>query len=683
MGPVAESAGARDPATLWAVDAVLAALLSVGAMVALGAVRDQAPVWLAAASGLAATSAVAWRRRAPAAAALVAVGGLLVYQLATRDQNLAFEPLACVLVFYLLGRRALRRTDRLVAAALVASALGVCAAVAATTNGASVLGGIGAWAVWMAVPAGAGILVARRTTLTAALAHTAARLAREQGARSALAAAEERNRVARELHDVVAHSLSVMVIQASAARLIVHDDASGARRALASVAESGRDAMTDLRRLMGPVRHEDVAANGPVGVTELPRLVKRVRASGLDADLRFEVANRRLPPAVEATAYRVVQEALSNVLKHVGPTRVAVVVTMCDDAVAVEVADAGPAAGTARAPMITSGYGLVGMRERIAIHGGDLHAGPAPGGGWTVVARIPLRATPPRRASDPPEPAAEVPVPAAPVGPWLVPWFDWALAAAALVVFELAVITSPYRPGRSFVEAVVVALIATATMWRRRAPLAFLAVVGVLAVSLSGGPIALHNPQILGGYLVLVPTYAVAAWEPRRRAVLALGVWLAGAVTFNLLSRASVSAMVGGTAMGCAVWLVGRMARNQRRLADQLAHANALLQAELRDRMLLAAAAERARIARELHGLVARGIVSMIVQAESAQTVITTDPAAATAAIPAIEHTGREALVEMRQILGALRAPGRPPDLEPVPLVGQVPSLTPEPATLR
>jgi signal transduction histidine kinase len=164
--------------------------------------------------------------------------------------------------------------------------------------------------------------------------------------------------------------------------------------------------------------------------------------------------------------------------------------------------------------------------------------------------------------------------------------------------------------------------------------------------------------------------------------VLALGVWLAGAVTFNLLNRAPVSNMVGGMATGCAVWLVGRAVRNQRRLADELARTTALLQAERQDRTLLAAAAERARIARELHGLVAQGIVSMIVQAESAQTIALSDPAGAAAAIRAVEHTGRQALTEMRQILGALRAPGRPPDLEPVAVAGQAPSPTPEPVAM-
>jgi signal transduction histidine kinase len=316
------------------------------------------------------------------------------------------------------------------------------------------------------------------------------------------------------------------------------------------------------------------------------------------------------------------------------------------------------------------------MRERVAIHGGDLQAGPMLGGGWTVAAQIPHAAQIPL-AAPVAEQAVEAPDVVGDLG-WagrVAPWLDRILAAMALVAFEVVVITGPSGLGRSLAAAAVVAAIAVATLWRRRSPLVFLGVVGVLGVCLSGGPIGLPSTGALGGYLVLVPTYAVAVGEERRRAVLGLGIWLIGAVLFDLFSRAPVGVTVGGMAMGSAVWVVGRVVRNQRRLADELRRTAEVLASERHDRTRLAVAAERARIARELHGLVARGIVAMIVQADSARTLLDTDPDAATAALPAIEGAGRDALHQMRQILGALRAPGRPPELEPAPGVDQIRSL--------
>lgn len=514
--------------------------------------------------------------------------------------------------------------------------------------------------------------MARRTLLTTTLDETASRLRRDQGVRSALAAAQERNRVARELHDVVAHSLSVMVIQASAARVVAHKDPAAAAGALRAVAESGREAMVDLRRLMGVLRHDDDAlAAGQVGVAELRVLVERVRAAGVDTELRIEGQPMRLPAAVETTAYRVVQEALTNVVKHVGPTRVCVVVAFCERALEVGIADTGPASSSAFPETVVSGHGLVGMQERVAVHGGDLHAGPTPGGGWAVDATIPLAPTATRRAPQPREPAPDHSARLSRV----LPWLDRALAAVSLTAFEIEVVTSPYGIGRSLIDMVVVAVIATATLWRRRAPLAFLAGVGLLAVSLSGGPISLHNQGLLGGYMVLVPTYAVAAWEERRRALLGLGIWLVGAVVINLLSHAQAADLLGGIAMGCAVWAVGRVARNQRQLGDELAGTAALLRSERQDRTRLAVAAERTRIAREVHGLVARGVIAKVVQAESAQTIVTSDPVAAIAAAAAIEGSGREALAEMRHILGALRAPDRRGDLQPLPGLDQIHGL--------
>ncbi|MGI8751020.1 MAG: hypothetical protein ACR2MN_01645 [Acidimicrobiales bacterium] len=147
MGAVVDSPGWARRVPLWVVDVVVAVLLSTAAVGQVGSLRYHAPVWVAVGSCLACTTTVAWRRWEPAAAALVSVSGMLIYQLATGDPNLAFEPLAWVLVFYLLGRRARRRMERLVVAGLVACALGVCTTIAANSNGASAVSGVGAWAL--------------------------------------------------------------------------------------------------------------------------------------------------------------------------------------------------------------------------------------------------------------------------------------------------------------------------------------------------------------------------------------------------------------------------------------------------------------------------------------------------------------------------------------------------------
>ena len=199
----------------------------------------------------------------------------------------------------------------------------------------------------------------------------------------------ERARIAGELHDVVTHNVSVMVVQAGAARSVLDSSPDDAREALLAVEASGRTAMSELRHLLGLLApaggDEDMLVPQP-GTARVPALVERVRAAGLSVELSVTGA-RDLPPGVDLAAYRVVQEALTNVIKHAGTSRAAVVLEYRPDDLLITVTDDGrPATG----PGGPGGRGLIGLRERIGLYGGELDAGPRPGGGWRVRARIPL-----------------------------------------------------------------------------------------------------------------------------------------------------------------------------------------------------------------------------------------------------------------------------------------------------
>lgn len=222
------------------------------------------------------------------------------------------------------------------------------------------------------------------------------RVAREAAQRVALAATEERARIARELHDVVAHSLSVIVVQADGARYAAPADPAVAPAALAAIAATGREALADMRRMLGLLRSGDTGTAPVPDLGDLRRLV-----DGDAVAHRLVGLDRAVPGAVALTTYRVVQEALTNVRRHAGPdARPAVSVAVDDDGVAIEVRDHGRGAavvpgdggghGGRHGGGHGGGHGLVGMRERVAALGGVLRAGPAPGGGFVVSARIPL-----------------------------------------------------------------------------------------------------------------------------------------------------------------------------------------------------------------------------------------------------------------------------------------------------
>jgi signal transduction histidine kinase len=238
-----------------------------------------------------------------------------------------------------------------------------------------------------------GLAFAERNVRTAELEERAARLEREREAEARAAVAEERARLAREMHDVVAHSLSVMVVQAEAAEAMLDSDPQRARRPLEAVQETGRSALTELRRMLGVLR--EMADEGPAlapqpGLAGLDALVASVRAAGLPVEVRVEGEPRPLPPGIDLSAYRIVQEGLTNALKHAGPARAEVVVTYGERELELRVSDDG----RGHDPSGNGGHGLMGMRERVALFGGALDAGPQPEGGFALHARLPVEAPP-------------------------------------------------------------------------------------------------------------------------------------------------------------------------------------------------------------------------------------------------------------------------------------------------
>jgi signal transduction histidine kinase len=218
----------------------------------------------------------------------------------------------------------------------------------------------------------------------------AAGLVRERKERELTAVAEERNRIARELHDVVGHSVSLMTVQASAVRRLMRPDQAKERAALETVEAAGREALTEMRRMVGVLRSGDAAPNlaPPPTLDQLGSLADTFRSAGLDVVLEFGGEPVPLPPGLDLTAYRLVQEALTNTLRHAEAHRVAVCVRYGDDALQITVRDDGLGPNGS-----TPGTGLLGMRERVAVYGGTLRAGAAVGGGFELRAELPLEAT--------------------------------------------------------------------------------------------------------------------------------------------------------------------------------------------------------------------------------------------------------------------------------------------------
>jgi signal transduction histidine kinase len=235
-----------------------------------------------------------------------------------------------------------------------------------------------------------------RRAYTAELELRAARMERARESDLRAVVAEERGRIARELHDVVAHAVSVMTVQASAAQRTIERNPAASREAMRAVEQTGRQALTDMRRIVGVLRsageQQGELAPQP-GVADLPALLDHVREAGLPVRLHVLGRPRELPSGIDLTIYRLVQESVTNALKHAGPTTADVTLTYAPQAVGVLVRDRGRGAASRLGQFgggELRGHGLLGMRERVTLYGGSLRAGPAAGGGYEVDARIPV-----------------------------------------------------------------------------------------------------------------------------------------------------------------------------------------------------------------------------------------------------------------------------------------------------
>jgi signal transduction histidine kinase len=332
----------------------------------LAGTRIAGPPWLLALLPLLIGVPLALRRRAPLLMVLAISAGIALQCLIIRHPPHVLELFVLFAGGYSLGAHAsLRRA---------AVGLGVSAVVILSArSGLSVTPVLGFWLV--------GVLVrARRQSITLAERNAALERQAEQ------AADAERARIARELHDIVAHHLSVVVLQAAGAR------ASGkaADAALEKIEHSGRQALAETRRLLGVLRdtEQETGLAPQPGMGELDALAASVRAAGLPVNLVIGGEHAAVPEAVDVSVYRIVQEALTNILKHAVPARADVTIGCAAEVVTIEITDDGTRKPANQSP--ACGHGLAGMRERVAIFGGELHVGPRPGGGFAVRARLPL-----------------------------------------------------------------------------------------------------------------------------------------------------------------------------------------------------------------------------------------------------------------------------------------------------
>jgi signal transduction histidine kinase len=367
-----------------AVDAVIAAaLVVVGQLEVWLAAEVDGPRGLIALGALAVTAPVAWRRRAPLAAlAVVVVAGVAASLASTFARDALYPGPALILCVYSVARyEELPKALIGLALAFVAG----FAAVAHEPNSGLVdfLGSLFFFSLLFGTPWGAGRAIRARQQRLSDVERSSEERARQ-------AAGEERARIARELHDVVAHSVSVMVVQAGAERLALPVAQASTRETLLTIERTGREALAEMRRLLHMLRQgdEELGLAPQPSLRHVATLVEHIRGAGLPVELDIEGEPFALPAGVDVSAYRIVQEALTNALKHAGPAKARVTVRYESDAVELEISDDG------RGPGGAGGHGLVGMRERVELYGGSLRAGGRTSGGYAVSVRLPLERVP-------------------------------------------------------------------------------------------------------------------------------------------------------------------------------------------------------------------------------------------------------------------------------------------------
>jgi signal transduction histidine kinase len=354
------------------------------AEVLLVAGTDQPVVAVAAVALL--TLPLAERRRAPLVVAAACLAGAFVLVEVGGVEEFSAPLLVVGVLAFLLG---LSRSTRHALAGLLVVFVGVAAI--ATADDETVLGDYVFPMGFAAVAWGGARALRHRTDLAAELHEAALREEERREIEAARATAEERRRVAREMHDVVAHTISIMVVQAGGARRILEHDPDRAADAARNIERTGRGALGELRRLLGLMHggEEDATVVPQPTLDGLEALVERARAAGLPVQLHVDGERRPLPAGAELAAYRVVQESLTNALVHAAGAPTDVTLRWDPEALSIVVADRGPMGATP--PSESSGQGIVGMRERVRVYGGTLTAAPRMDGGFVVRARIPLQ----------------------------------------------------------------------------------------------------------------------------------------------------------------------------------------------------------------------------------------------------------------------------------------------------
>lgn len=324
-----------------------------------------------------------WRRRAPSVV-FGAMAALVLVQLAVTPGELNVD-IAILVAFYTVA--AYEPPKRVLGAALMMEAGAVLLAAIAVHT-------LGLWVLLSGLVAAAGLLgyyARTRRAYLATLVDRAKRLEHERDQQAQLAAAAERTRIAREMHDIVAHNIAVMIALAEGAAYTAPISTGQAVSLMGQVSETGRSALTDMRRLLGIMRDTAQPERTPQPtLDDIEDLLATVRAAGLPVRLTVTGQPFPLPAAAQLTLYRLIQEALTNTLKHApGAAGAQVSLTYAPGEMGLEVTDTGcpgavPAVGTASAPSSTAGHGIAGMRERAAVFGGKVNAGPRPGGGWRI-----------------------------------------------------------------------------------------------------------------------------------------------------------------------------------------------------------------------------------------------------------------------------------------------------------
>ena len=373
-------------------DCALAAAILAGSLVEIAAGGESwsGRGWIEVVIAVLCSVPLVWRRAQPAAVLLVVLPASIASAMLVAPIQGPFETfVAVVIAIYSVGVHLPSRRGAVLLAAAAALLIGGWLATRQWIAD-SYLGNWFPIVVWLTAAWGIGRIIRTYTLRAGELEQLARELAGERDARAREAVAVERARLARELHDVVAHNVSVMSVQAAAARRVLEGDQPAVRRALQAIETTGRETIDEMRHMLGVLREpsDELTLAPQPGLRDLDALAAQMRAAGLPVAIQVEGEPRMLPAGLELSAYRIVQEGLTNTLKHAGASGARVAVRYLERAVELEVVDDGTSAGGA----FGTGNGLVGMRERVALFGGELAAGRREEGGWSLRARLPVAA---------------------------------------------------------------------------------------------------------------------------------------------------------------------------------------------------------------------------------------------------------------------------------------------------